>query len=186
MKNINLIKYLFALSTLFLLSCQGQEGIPGRDGENGYDGINGTEGFSFEYELNFTSPSYGAILPLPNDFEMLDSDVMMVYLLWEVTDTDAEVWRALQQTLYFDDGILSYNFDFTKFDANVFLDGTVDLSRVGAEWTDNWIARVVVLPAQFSNARSTIDYNNYDQVKEHFGLTPSTLLTKDYPNRSNQ
>lgn len=67
---------------------------------------------------------------------LLYSDVMMVYFLWEIKD-DVEIWRALPQTLYFYDGILHYNYDFIKFDANVFLDGTAMLDGLGAAYTDN-------------------------------------------------
>ncbi|MEO9872074.1 hypothetical protein [Ekhidna sp.] len=155
----------------------GPEGIPGRDG---IDGVNGDEGFTFEYELSFTAPDYSVTLNIPRDFTVLDSDVMLVYFLWGVTDDGAEVWRALPQTLYFTDGVLAYNYDFTKFDANVFLDGTVDLDGLGADLTDNWIARVVVVPAQFSGR---IDYSDYNAVKDYFDLSPSKLATKNYKKR---
>ncbi|UXP31577.1 hypothetical protein N6H18_14590 [Reichenbachiella agarivorans] len=180
MKKINLLKYLPALSILFLFACEGPSGPVGPAGEDGQDGL---EGYTFEYTVNFVAPDYAALLSLPDDFTMLDSDVMVVYLLWEIQDDGTEIWRALPQTLYFDDGILSYNYDFTKYDASVFLDGTVDLNGLGADWTDNWIARVVVLPAQFANGRSTLDYTDYDQVKEYFNLPPIQLTTADYLNR---
>lgn len=165
---------------LFSCSEPGPPGPPGFDGLDGLDGVDGEEGFVFEYEFSFTAPDYSVLLSLPNTFTMLDSDVMLVYLLWEVTDDGVEVWRALPQTLYFNDGILSYNYDFTKFDASVFLDGTVNFNGLGAIYTDNWIARVVVVPAQFASGRAAIDYSDYNEVKEFFDLSPSKLATKEY------
>ncbi|MEP0987593.1 collagen-like protein [Ekhidna sp.] len=172
---------LFAIIGLISFSCnQGIPGPTGRPGQDGLDGLNGEEGYVFEYEFSFTAPDYSILLNLPDDFVMLDSDVMLVYFLWDVTDDGTEVWRSLPQTLFFTDGMLQYNYDFTKFDANVFLDGTVNLNGLGADLTDNWIARVVVVPAQFSGR---IDYSNYEEVKAYFNLSPSILATKNYPTR---
>ncbi|PIB35292.1 hypothetical protein BFP72_07715 [Reichenbachiella sp. 5M10] len=180
MKKSNLLSLASALLVIFCFGCEGPEGPAGQDGENG---LNGDEGYVFEYDLSFSAPEYSALLELPNDFTMLDSDVMVVYLLWEVTNDGTEIWRALPQTLYFDDGILSYNYDYTKYDAELFLDGTVNLDNLGANLTDNWIARVVVLPAQFVNARSRVDYSDYDQVVDYFGLQVSQVTSPDYPSR---
>lgn len=172
---------LLLLCGMLLIGCETPiPGPPGRDGFDGLDGLNGEEAFVFEYDLSFTAPEYSALLELPSTFNMLDSDVMLVYFLWEITDNDTEIWRALPQSLFFTDGILHYNYDFTKFDATVFLDGTVNLDGLGADLTDNWIARVVVVPGQFEGR---IDYSNYDEVKEQFGLSNSVLATKNYQKR---
>lgn len=178
------MKRLYILVAIIGLMASGcRHGIPGptgRPGQDGLDGLNGEEGFVFEYEFSFTAPDYSVLLNLPDDFVMLDSDVMLVYFLWDVTNDGVEVWRSLPQTLFFTDGMLQYNYDFTKFDANVFLDGTVNLNGLGGDLTDNWIARVVVVPAQFSGR---IDYSDYEAVKEYFDLSPSILATKNYPSR---
>lgn len=179
------LKTFIFVASIFLFGCEGPpgfDGLPGRDGLDGIDGVNGEESFVFEYEFSFTAPDYSILLNLPTDFTMLDSDVMLVYLLWEVKDGN-EIWRAVPQTLYFADGILSYNFDFTKFDANVFLDGTVNLNGLGAAYTDNWVARVVVVPGQFVSGRTVIDYSDYNQVKDYFNLSPSKLATEAYKSR---
>jgi len=173
----------FIPALIVIIGCEqntiGPQGPPGFDG---LDGLDGEEAFVFEYELSFTAPDYSALLELPSTFNMLDSDVIIAYLLWDVTENGTEVWRALPQTLYFSDGILEYNYDFTKFDANIFLDGTVSLNGLGADWTDNWICRLVVVPGQFGG-RSVIDYNDYNQVKEFYNLSPSKLADSSYPKR---
>jgi len=173
---------IFFLGVVAIGCEQGPPGPPGVPGRDGLDGLNGEESFVFEYEFSFTAPEYGVLLNLPEDFNMLDSDVMLVYLLWDVTDDNVEIWRALPQTLYLSDGILEYNYDFTRFDANVFLDGTVSLDGLGADFTDNWIARIVVVPGLFGG-RDGVDYSDYDEVKEYFNLSPSKLATKAYQSK---
>lgn len=178
-------KLYILLSIVAMVSFGCQEYVPGpegRPGYNGLDGINGEESYTFEYEVSFIAPDYSAVLELPSHFTMLESDVMLVYFLWDIQD-GVEIWRALPQTLYFADGVLAYNFDFTKFDASVFLDGTVDFDGLGADYTDNWIARVVVVPAQFVNGRTAIDFSDYDQVKEVLNLPTSKLAPADYRSR---
>lgn len=179
------MKKLYTLLALLMLGLSGcyyddPRGPRGYDGRDGIDGVDGEESYVFEYEFSFTAPDYSVLLNLPNDFTMLDSDVALVYFLWEVKNDGVEVWRALPQTLYFSDGVLVYNYDFTKFDVSVFLDGTVNLDGLGANTTDNWIARVVVVPGQFSGR---IDYSDYEAVKTYFELSPSKLANKNYQSR---
>ncbi|MEM6644226.1 MAG: hypothetical protein AAF616_14695 [Bacteroidota bacterium] len=175
------MKYLTILATIAILffRCEGPVGPQGRDG---LQGAPGEEAFVFEYEFDFTAPEYSVLLSLPDDFTMLDSDVMLAYLLWEVTEDGTEVWRALPESLYFTDGILEYNYDFTKFDASVYLDGTVNFDGLGSDLTDQWIARLVVVPGQF-NDRSTLNLRDYEQVKSFYNLSPSRLATSRYPKR---
>ena len=184
---MNRLYILITIIGLLSLSCTqnlpGPEGIQGAQGQDGLNGTNGTESFVFEYEFSFTAPEYSQLVSLPSDFNMLDSDIMLVFFLWDVTDDGLEVWRSLPQTLYFENGILNYNYDFTKYDANIFLDGTVNLNSLGAGHTDNWIARIVVVPGQFANGRTSVDYTDYNQVKEMFDLSPSSLATENYPVR---
>ncbi len=170
---------LFILG-IVLISCE--EGIPGPQGRDGLDGLNGEESFVFEYEFSYTAPDYSVLLELPSTFNMLESDIMLAFLLWEVAEDGTEIWRALPQTLYFQDGILKYNYDFTRFDASLFLDGTVNLDGLGADLTDNWIARLVVVPGQFAG-RTAIDLSDYDQVKEYYELSPSKLAHPNYAKR---
>ncbi|WP_424963666.1 hypothetical protein [Ekhidna sp.] len=176
---------LLLTALIGLSSCyfdEGPRGPRGYDGRDGIDGVDGEEGYVFEYEFSFTAPDYSELLLLPDDFVMLDSDVMLVYFLWEVTEDGVEIWRSLPQTMYFSDGVLEYNYDFTKYDASVFLDGNINFDALGAAYTDNWIARVVVVPAQYGG-RGGVDYSNYDEVKAYFGLSDTKLGTSGYVKR---
>lgn len=165
-----------------LTGCYIDDPYIGPQGEPGYDGLDGEESYVFDYTLSFTGPHYESTLILPDHFTMLDSDVIMVYLLWEVTDGGVEVWRALPQTVYFQDGMLSYNYDFTIYDVNIFLDGTINLDHLGAYYTDDWIARVVVIPGQFGG-RTDVDITDYNSVIEYYNLKTPELDTKGYKKR---
>ena len=184
MKRLSILVSIIAILSFSCEGPPGPQGFDGFDGRDGLDGLNGEESFVFEYELSFTAPDYSVLLELPTDFTMLDSDVMLVYFLWEVTENNTEVWRQLPQTLYLNEGILGYNYDWTQFDASVFLDGTVNFDILGADLTDNWIARVVVVPGQFSG-RTDLDYSDYSQVKAFYDLPDSKLAKPGYTKRPN-
>ncbi len=164
-----LIYSAFALILLFAQSCVGPEGPPGPQGFDGFDGADGADGqeaFVFEYVLDFETPDYSVLLEYPNGFTALDSDVVLVYMLWD-KDGDTEIWRMLPQSMITEFGFLQYNFDFTKFDTRLFLDADFNLDNLGSQFLDNWLARVVVVPGQFTGR---MDYSDYNAVKEMFNL----------------
>lgn len=173
------IPYLI-LNLLILTSCtfeevgpSGQDGFDGRDGIDGVDGKDGEEAFVFEFDLEFVSPDYRTVLEFPGDFTMLESDVALVYLLWEVTD-NKEIWRLAPQNVFMSEGTLQYNYDFTKKDVVMFLEANYPLSLVPSKFLTNWLARVVVVPGKFSSGRTantTVDYSDYDAVITHYELT---------------
>ena len=158
---------------LVLQSCMGPEGPPGPPGPRGADGLDGLDGeeaYVFEYVFDFEAPEYSVLLEF-TDFEALDSDVVLVYLLWDIQD-EVEIWRMLPQNSITEFGFLSYNYDFTKFDARVFLESDFNLDQLGSPDLDNWLARVVVVPGQFAGR---IDYSDYNAVKELFNLPDREL-----------
>lgn len=150
----------------------GPQGPMGPQGPQGPQGAAGESGYVFEYEnVNFTSPDYEVFLTFPNDFEVLTSDVVLTYFLWDVQTIDGQevdVWRQLPQVLFTEFGTLQYNFDFTIYDVRLFLDGNFSLDLLPASYTDQWIVRVVIVPGDFVNGR--VDLSNYNDVKEMLGL----------------
>ena len=176
MKTIN---YFFAVALAITLgACTYESDIPGPQGPQGPigpEGAQGESGFVFEYDLvNFVAPDYEVFLPYPDDFTGLSSDVALVYLLWEVQNIDGqdvEVWRQVPQTVFTGNGTLQYNFDFSTSDVRLFLKANYSLDLLTAIDTDDWVVRVVVVPGEFWNARkAAIDFGNYDEVKNTFGL----------------
>lgn len=173
-KIINIVSIVFILA---FLGCTGEEGPMGPQGEQGPEGPQGPKGdsgFVFEYEdINFTSPDYEVLLTYPPSFEGFDSDVALVYLLWAVVNIDGEdfeVWRQLPQTVIDERGTLIYNYDFTKNDVNLFLDATFNLDLLEAIDTDNWIARVVVVPGEFWASSRFTGLIEYNDLKEALNL----------------
>lgn len=151
-----------AVFALLFTSCTGPQGPPGFDGFDGIDGINGQDGglivaSAFEIEVNFNADNNFQFTE-PYGFEVLPSDVTLVYIEWE-TDAGAPIWRLLTQTEYFDNGILVYNYDFTQQDVNFFLDGTIDFNTLDDSWTQNQAFRVVVIPADNIDGLDTSDLN---------------------------
>ncbi|MDN5213607.1 hypothetical protein QQ020_16160 [Fulvivirgaceae bacterium BMA12] len=175
---------LLILST-FAFACTDEVPVPGPPGPEGLPGVDGKDGeeaYTFEWIVDFEDPDYSVLLPFPDDFTMLDSDVALVYALWDTETVDGEeleIWRQLPQNIFTDDGLLQYNFDFTVSDVSVFLDAEFPLSTLGPNFTDDWVLRVVVIPAQFeNNGRLATDYSDYRAVAERFGLTVNPVPDK--------
>lgn len=186
------MKKIYTLSLLLLFlgtACEttevipGAPGPPGPQGPQGPRGIDGEEAYVIEYIVDFEAPDYSVVLPFPDDFQALSSDVVLVYLLWEVQNIDGEeveIWRALPQSQLMEFGWLQYNYDFTLYDVSLFMETDFPPEQLGPIYTDEWVARVVVVPGQFlSNGRNNINFNDYQTVKEIFGL-PKIELPKDY------
>ncbi|WBU89597.1 hypothetical protein [Cellulophaga omnivescoria] len=161
MKKITLV--VAAIFAIVLTACSGSDGI---DGVDGLDGVNitgsiyevtGTFSDDNNYELNFE---------FPNTVEVFESDVVLVYILWEQVDgTDGQpidVWRLMPQTRLLDQGTLIYNYDHTFVDARFFLESDFDLGTLSTADTANQTFRVAILPAEAVNGK--LDTGNINDV----------------------
>ncbi len=160
---MNKLTALFALVGLLVFqACTGPEGPQGEPGIN-------ILGSTYDVEVDFTSANgYEGLFTLPAPAE--PSDVALVYIRWE-GDNQTPVWRALPQTVYFEQGILVYNFDFTRFDLRMFLDGPITYSILGPEWTQDQLFRIVIVPSDFASNR--IDWTDYEAVTNMLGIKDS-------------
>lgn len=173
-----LIPFIFAVAVLFQ-SCTGPRGP---EGPVGPSGVEGPIGQTFEIEkVNFNAGNDWQIRQTFNSVNVgvAEQDIVLVYILWDVADNGAPVWRLLPQAIDMPRGI-TYNFDFTPADFTVFIDAptTVNLSTLSAGVTQNQTFRIVALPADWSNARMTaekVDYSDYNSVKKHFNLDESKI-----------
>ena len=177
MKVMKTMKAMILLAAAALLTaCVGEPGMDGRDGYDGKDGVDGVNilGSAFEIEGDFTATNeYLLYFQFPNTIEVYESDIVLVYILWEtVTGSDnkpLDVWRLLPQTVILDEGILQYNYDYTREDVQVFLGGTIDFATLlPAEW-ENQGFRIVVMPADFAIDLS-LDVTNYKMVMKSLDL----------------
>lgn len=172
MKKITTI--LLILSAVIIISCEGPMGPPGLQGQDG----NALIGTIFEIEGDFTPQNdYRLVFDFPNDFVIYNTDVVLVYILWEQTD-NLDVWRLLPQTVVLKDeygtDVLQYNFDYTVVDVQVFLEGTIDFNTLlPEEWKDQ-IFRIAVLPADFM-AKKSFDMSDFNSILKAPELKLNTI-----------
>ena len=160
------IFYLVTIVSIIVFqSCSGPEGPAGQNGSN-------IEAEVFQVNTNFTVGSnFAALIPL--NPPILASDVVLTYVLWEVNNGEP-VWRLLPQTVQLDEGDLQYNYDFTRFDVNIFLSSAdFPLTILGPQWTQNQTFRIVLLPGYFANAK--MDYSNYDNIMQLLNLSETDV-----------
>jgi hypothetical protein len=163
------ILLLFSVVVMFVLQgCEGPMGPPGPPGP------------MFEAEVFEVTRSFGP----NNNFSslitlnppILDSDIVLVYLLWDV-DNGTPIWRQMPQTVQLDEGDLQYNFDFTRFDVNLFLSSAdFPLTILGPQWTQNQTFRIVLIPGYFGSAR--IDFSDYNAVMNMLELSETDVVKK--------
>jgi len=159
-------KLIVLLVCVTLLSCEGPQGPPGLNGVNILGNV-------FEANVNFNpNNDYSAIVPFPNNIQVFDSDIVMVYLLDGQVNGSADIWTPLPRSFFFNDGLqVVYNFDHTSADVNLFLDGNINLNTLGPAFTNNQIFRIAILPANFAE-EFNVDIEDYSQVHQ-------TLLSQD-------
>jgi hypothetical protein len=176
MKTLARIFLLFA--AVILISCEGEPGPPGQDG------LDGLIGSVFEVEGDFTPGNdYTLFYEFPSNFEIYDGDLVLVYILWEVSN-GTDVWRLLPQTVVLDDGVLQYNFDYTLGDVQIFLEGTTDFGNLLPAETDDQIFRIAVLPAELAKNKS-IDVTDFNAVAKSINVNLNSIQRSDISIRAN-
>jgi hypothetical protein len=205
---MNMKKMLPVLMLLALLcsqACEGPEGETGPAGPagpqgpagaTGPQGPPGTPASSTVYDISgwdFT-PQDTFRLGLSfaaNQVEVGEADAILVYRLWTVVD-QTPVWRMLPQIIYFpiagstQKETLQYDFVHTPEDMLIFMDGTVDLTKLGPIWTTGQVFRIVVVPGEFAQrtdgtkkkinlADYNVDYNDYEAVIKYFRLSDKNV-----------
>jgi hypothetical protein len=164
------ISALFILSGLLFAACEGPSGPSGPPGPPGPPGdgsvVLGNE--VLEVTVDFTADNeYFQAFALDPPIE--ENDLVLAYLLWE-QDGDTDIWRALPQTLFLDEGILQYNFDFTRFDFGLFMEANFTIGEIGPQWTDNQVFRIVLVPGQMLVTDPGLAQDDYQTVLHKVGL----------------
>lgn len=144
---------------LVFISCEGEPGPVGPEGPPG------PVGSAYEVQASFTEENnYSVFSAFPDNIEVLESDIVVVYLLWEVDQsTGNDVWQQLPVSVFFDDGELQYAFDHTLADVQLFLTGDTDLSTVGNEFTQDQIFRIAILPVDYVQSNK-VNLANMEEV----------------------
>ncbi len=174
MKTITGILFVFTLAVL--TSCIGEPGPTGPPGEDGDSFL----GSVFEIEGDFTSDNdYSLFFEFPNTIEVFESDVVLVYILWDQTEDDngdpVDIWRLLPQSVVFDNGdILQYNYDHTFFDVEIFLDGSADFGALDPAYLEDQVFRIAVLPADYA-MNNDLDVSDFGSVMQALKINPGKI-----------
>lgn len=168
-----IITALLVTAAVIFTSCEGPMGPPGFDGMDGIDGVN-ILGQVIEIQGDFTPGNdYMLYYEFPNNFEIYNGDVILVYILWDVT-SGLDVWRLLPQTVVLQEGILQYNYDFTIADVQIWLEGTVPFNTLLPAETDNQIFRIAVLPAELAKDKS-LDVSDLNAIMNKMKINPDSI-----------
>lgn len=174
--NRKLLPLLLILVTVFL-GCEGPKGDPGPEGGSidvtgttfDIENVNFNAGNKFEYSLSYSAAK----------ITVLESDAVLIYIHWNDVTSGGQTlkaFRLLPQTAYLNEGLLTYNYDQTKNDFSIFLDGTVNLNTLADDWTKNQYFRVIVVPADFAaRTSSTLDYNDYNAVVKALNIDETKI-----------
>lgn len=157
-------KFSFLLISILIVACTGDVGPRGPQGPAGVNIL----GKVYEVTVNFTPQNnYGVLLNFPQDIEVLESDVVLVYLLeTEIPDSTGPiaVWSLLPRTFYLLDGTqVAYNFTHTFLDVELFLEGNTNFNTLGSEFTLDQTFRIAIVPADFAQNPAN-DLGNLEQL----------------------
>ena len=180
----NITQVLSALILVVFAACEGPIGPPGPPGVPGPPGLDGVDGANLlgqviEIEGTFSPENdYSLFYEFPQTIEVFESDVVLVYILWDQTEDSfgepVDIWRLLPQTRLLDQGILQYNFDHTFLDVFIFLESDFDLGTLLPGDTDNQIFRIAVLPADFAQG-SKLNYGDIKAVMSTLNVKESDI-----------
>jgi len=173
---------LLLISVFVLTSCNndgpiGPQGPQGPQGPAGADGLIGTV-IDLQGSFNSTN-NYNLTLDFNTEgIEVFESDVVLVYLKTGEDGTagglPVEVFNMLPHTEFIDGQMLQYDYDFTFFDVQIFLKGTVDFAALDSSYTTNQIFRIVVVPAEFAET-SGVDLSNMNAVMHALDVQPKDI-----------
>lgn len=162
------------LGVILFPACEGPQGPPGIDGMDGEDGEDGGLFLStvLETSANFTEEDgFQAVYGL----EIPESANLMIYVALGLDDEENVVWMPLPQTFPLEQGVIFYNYFFTKDYFSIFLDSNVSPDELPAEYTENVVFRIVVIPGQYLEQSARIDLNNYHTVMKWMGKSESDI-----------
>ena len=103
--------------------------------------------------------------------------MVLVYRLTGTVNGN-DLWEFLPETHYFADGTrdFSYNFDFTRNDVQIYLEGN-NLLTLDASYRLNQIFRIVVVPGSFASSLKT---TNYPAVMAALHINESQIQTINF------
>lgn len=150
---------------------QGPQGPPGEGGELAQViDITGdfSEGNNYTLTLDFNA----------EDLEVFETDAILVYLkdgeAGEADGLPVEIFRPLPQVYYVESGEVQYNYEFTFFQVDIFMEGTANFDELDAAFTQDQVFRVVIVPGEFAE-NSGVDLSNMDAVLNALDIQNSEI-----------
>lgn len=168
-----LLSFFLLAAFVAVSACEGPMGPPGVPGPQGPQGQAGVNALVYELEpVNLTAANnFSIIFTYPRPIQ--ESNKVLTYFLWDVDGT-TDIWRLLPQTIFVPEGTFQYNYDFTRFDTQIFIEGNFPRIQITNEFTRDLIFRIVIIPANFDNSR--IDYNDYNGVMNLINVQESDVF----------
>ncbi|MFV8352169.1 hypothetical protein [Flavobacterium sp. XS2P14] len=123
-------------------------------------GYNLDEGYFISRNFNSTIGS-----------NIYSSDVVLMYRLIGVTNSNAPIWQSIPRTIFNSRGELDYDFDFSKEDFFIRVDGNYNL-ELTPQYLDNQTFRIVIVPVNLINL---IDKDNYEAVISALKISESQI-----------
>lgn len=158
---------LCAIIMVTMVGCKGDRGPMGPPGNPG-DGIVGQtfewEGINFDYEPN--NNLYSALIDIPNDIQVLDSDAILVYRLETVSGTNGplDTYSLIPQDFFLPQGTIEYVYNHTASDVELLIDGNFDLYNLSPDFTKNQVFRFVVIPSDFAH-NPNVNIQTYNDLE---------------------
>ncbi|MEX2592152.1 MAG: hypothetical protein WD426_05215 [Anditalea sp.] len=162
---------LLMIGALGFQACEGPMGPPGIDGMDGENGVDGEDGGVFlstvlETGVNFSAENnYQAAF----GFEIFEDDNLLVYRAIGADEEENVAWMPLPQTVYAEEGVVIYNYYFTRNFFSIFLETSVPDGELASEWIENQYFRIVVVPGQFLEEAGRVDYGDFNAVMKWLG-----------------
>ncbi|MDC8106538.1 hypothetical protein ACNFU2_16725 [Chryseobacterium sp. PTM-20240506] len=169
---------LLAFVSLFIFSCDNKD-----DDNNFVD--HDTIGTAFDITPTFTKTNDN-LYQYSDAFtnELVQSDVVLIYLQTGLTNNNAPIWRLLPYTFFTNNNVaVDYSFDFSKFDIGINVNSSLNLTANPTYYTNKRF-RVVILPANTGGknsktAAAPVDYNDYYSVIKYYNIDESKIKTKN-------
>ena len=167
MKNLFLLSSLFLLITLSSCTSNDTSTVVQNPAVNIESAVYEISNTNFQPSNNF-----GRLFVFPR--AILPSDHVLVYRLAGQTSQNQDIWTILPKQFFLSNGTFDfgYNFDFTRFDVNIFLEGN-NLSTLNSSFRLGQVFRIVIVPGQFQNKMS---FTNFDSTLSYLHVAEKDII----------
>lgn len=122
--------------------------------------------FEREVDLRFNSDTnnWSVIINYPTNFQSFEDDLVLVYLQNGIDEANnLPLWDALPRTFFLNDEPIVYNFNYSVGGVEIIIDSGsgFDQRSIPANFTNNQLFRIAVLPGQFNNSAKILDNSDF-------------------------